>query len=61
MDDYLAKPLRPDVLATTLERWAQVIQPMQSTGALAPDGRSHQPFSTRALDTRGIELTPSAR
>jgi hypothetical protein len=27
MDDYLAKPLRPELLAMTLERWARVPEP----------------------------------
>lgn len=32
MDDYLSKPIKPDVLRTTLERWATVSQEYSTLG-----------------------------
>ena len=32
MDDYLAKPLRPEILAETLERWVQTTQTLTGHG-----------------------------
>lgn len=46
MADYLAKPLRPEVLALTLERWARVPEP---------------PATQIAGSAPSITLLPSAR
>jgi hypothetical protein len=57
MDDYLAKPLRPEALAVTLERWAHVSASPVS-GAEAKGTSLHR---SRTGSTPTVSLAPSAR
>jgi CheY-like chemotaxis protein len=53
MDDYLAKPIRPDALAGALDRWTATPDP-----AIILSPASHA-LGVAAPGTRGAALTPS--
>jgi DNA-binding response OmpR family regulator len=57
MDDYLAKPLRPEALAITLERWAHVAEPPIESEEARVAGL-HRP---RTGSIPATSLAPSAR
>jgi HPt (histidine-containing phosphotransfer) domain-containing protein len=52
MDDYLAKPLKPDELDQILRRWAPKTRQSESTESLA----TPEPTTSGPLDPTGIEL-----
>jgi CheY-like chemotaxis protein len=57
MDEYLAKPIRPDALVGALDRWTATTGP--ASGSASTPSSDRHAFSVSAPGTRGAVLTPS--
>jgi CheY-like chemotaxis protein/HPt (histidine-containing phosphotransfer) domain-containing protein len=61
MDDYLAKPVRPDDMRTVVERWAAkagVIDPVQNGNDGLPPSTAVQPAGEKSADPAPPEESP---
>jgi len=50
MDDYMSKPVKPDVLRLMMERWTKTVEPLN------PDGALYEPFvNTNGGDASAVQ------